>query len=166
MNAATRTLRLYAVTGLILTLAWTGGCDSISRRGSSDANFNADGTNVLSATVDDPVHGYFELVAQKLPAESGDWEFSVRSKRANFKPQYEFHWNFDDGTNSSGTNQVHSFVEPGTYTITVTAIDNRGSAAFVLSLTIEIPMPVTVSGGTNATAIATPAIEAIMLRRA
>ncbi len=141
MHAATRTLRLYAVTGLILMLACAGGCGSISRRGSSDANFTTDGTNVLSASVDDPLHGQFELVAQKLSAESDDWEFSVRSKRANDKPQYTFKWDFDDGTSSSGTSQVHSFEEPGTYTITVSALDARGSVAFVLSLVIEIPMP-------------------------
>jgi len=141
MHAATRTHRLYVVTGLILTLAWTGGCGSITRRGSSDANFTTDGTNVLSASVDDPVHGQYELVAQKLSATSNDWEFSVRASRASDKPQYTFQWDFDDGTISDGTSQVHSFSDPGTYTITVRAIDFRGSVAFVLSLIIEIPMP-------------------------
>jgi len=141
MHAATRTPRLYAVTGLVLTLAWTGGCGSISRRSSSDASFATDGTNVLSASADDPVHGQYELVAQELSATSGAWEFSVRTARANDKSQYTFEWDFDDGTVSSGTSQIHTFSEPGTYTITVRAIDFRGSVAFVLSLIIEIPMP-------------------------
>lgn len=95
--------------------------------------------NVLSASVDDPVAGQYELVAEKQSASSSDWSFSVRSARSVGKADYTFTWDFDDGTESTGLSQLHSFTEPGTYTVTVTAMTSRNAAAFVLTLTIEIP---------------------------
>jgi len=138
------------VSVLTVSMLLAGGCGSIEMRNSNDSATSNNG-EVLSASVDDPIRGEYRLVAEKQSTTSDEWAFSVRSARRSSKPHYTFQWDFDDGTVSEGTNQIHTFNEPGTYNVTVTAVTSRDAVAFVLSLTIEIPAednvePVAIAG--------------------
>jgi len=143
MRAMTRSLSWTDVRVLTVTLMLAGGCGSMEMRGPSGSAATDQGST-LSASVDDPVAGQYQLVAEKQSASSSDWSFSVRSSRSMGKADYTFTWDFDDGTKSTGLSQLHSFTEPGTYTVTVTAMTAQDAAAFVLTLTIEIPAEVNV----------------------
>lgn len=54
-------------------------------------------------------------------------------------------WNFGDGTESTGTKIIHKYKAPGTYTIKLTAIDDKG-----LSNTVSDTVTITTATGDNA----------------
>src|SRR5439155_21290792 len=39
-----------------------------------------------------------------------------------------YSWDFGDGTGDQGVSVVHAYTAPGTYTITLTVTDNRGTS--------------------------------------
>ncbi|MDR2549395.1 MAG: PKD domain-containing protein [Desulfobulbus sp.] len=56
----------------------------------------------------------------------------------------ELHWNFGDGSKGSGANTTHQYGTPGSYPITLTAIDNNGAVS-LYQLTINLTPPVKIA---------------------
>uniref|UniRef100_A0A7C1CFC2 PKD domain-containing protein n=1 Tax=Thermofilum adornatum TaxID=1365176 RepID=A0A7C1CFC2_9CREN len=45
-----------------------------------------------------------------------------------------WHWDFGDGTTSSDRNPTHVYVSPGTYTVTLTVRDNKGTEKSIIKI--------------------------------
>ena len=65
--------------------------------------------------------------------------FKPAANDANNDP-LAYHWDFDDGINSTKDAPNHIYADPGTYTITLTVTDTRGGET-VETLTVEIIKP-------------------------
>jgi len=97
--------------------------------------------DVLPATVIEEVaaqEGY-EIVALESGEKPGEWLLTVKTRRPRPDDDFRFEWSFSDDTaGHKGTEQTHTFSEPGSYVVTVTALDRRGAVAFVLSLHLDV----------------------------
>ncbi len=66
-----------------------------------------------------PPSAYFLYVRQGFTMEFEDRSWDADGNITSW------HWNFGDKTNSTEQNPTHTFVEPGTYTVTLTVTDNK-----------------------------------------
>ena len=57
-----------------------------------------------------------------------------------------YSWEFGDGATSNEINPTHTYQEPGTYTIELTATNGCGSTTFIESITIDAPLIAGFSG--------------------
>ena len=98
---------------------------------------NASGSNTLTESN--------FITVQDVP--NADFNLSVIGHNANFFNQSSganfYNWDFGDpasGMNtSSATNPSHTYLSDGTYTITLTAINNCGSDVYTFNLNINTP---------------------------
>jgi hypothetical protein len=75
-------------------------------------------------------------VNQKPMAEAGATQTVIAKKPVTFDGSVSidpdgsiesFVWNYGDGSSSSGVTQIHVFMVPGTFTVTLTVTDNEGA---------------------------------------
>lgn len=62
--------------------------------------------------------------------------FNGRGTRDNYEV-VAYEWDFDDGTTATGDTATHTFADPGTYTVTLTAVDAVGQAS-TDTMTLEV----------------------------
>lgn len=73
-----------------------------------------------------------------LPNETGS--FSITTN-ADAKQPVEVTWTFGDDNSSSGAATTHSFANPGTYTVTALATNNKGKFSDSRSFTVVVAPP-------------------------
>lgn len=76
-----------------------------------------------------------------------------------------YRWDFGDGTTASGVNADHVYAEPGTYTVSLTVVDDAGSScsATTDTLTVTVNAPPVADGGGDREAWVGGANDAILL---
>jgi PKD repeat protein len=52
-----------------------------------------------------------------------------------------WYWDFGDGSTSTGPNQEHSYLLPGTYTVTLTVSNAKGTDAETQEIIVSAPTP-------------------------
>jgi len=89
--------------------------DAALRSGTASTSIRVIGSLVttISAT---PDHGVVPLTVSFTASPSGG------------EPPYSFEWNLGDGETSSLRNPSHTYVSPGTYTVTVTVTDSSANS--------------------------------------
>lgn len=109
----------------VMVRGWTGdvGFTGLSLVGSFDVASNQPPTAAFSASTSD-------LTATFNAAGSSDPDGSISS----------YSWNFGDGTTGSGVNATHIYAQGGTFTVTLTVMDNDGA-------TDSVSQSVTVTAG-------------------
>jgi len=69
-----------------------------------------------------------------------------------------FHWNFGDGNTGTGINVTNTYASAGTYTVTLTVVDDKGAsstdAAVVIVQALPANMPPVANAGADQTALA------------
>ena len=133
---------LLAVSfGLILFVL---GCGAIPTDSSpTDPGGGAGGSpdpGILPASVvdeTDAAYGDYNIVAAKTDKSSSNWDFTVQARRG-LNDNLAFEWDFGDGRTYGGLTQSFTFDGPGTYQIMVTAYDQQGNKAFVLTLNLDV----------------------------
>ncbi len=68
-------------------------------------------------------------------------EFSSAASKDPDGTISSFEWDFGDGEKSAEPNPTHTYTEPGTYEVTLTAIDDHGLAAQDTAIRIEVQEP-------------------------
>lgn len=104
--------------------------------GPNGAQSGADG--IVDAPL--PLNFSADPVFEQLIA---DFDFTIDGLEVSFINQSSaprFEWSFGDGSGSSLINPVHSFGQPGTYTVTLLAIDSvcGDTASFTRNINIEL----------------------------
>lgn len=113
-NAGTQNITLTAVNAIT-------GCDST-------VTFN-----VQTGALPEPVI--------QLPAFSGCIPLSAPFAGNVVNPNYNYSWNFGDGTTAQGPAPVHQYSLPGIYNIQLIATNNTGCADTVISQVEAFPIP-------------------------
>ncbi|MCX6270722.1 MAG: PKD domain-containing protein [Bacteroidetes bacterium] len=103
--------------------------------------YNQAGTYLICLTVSDPATGCQDtwcdsLVVGTNPNPCHNWiTWTVNTgflgvafigHVANGTPPYTYLWNFGDGTTATTVDPLHTYTQPGTYTVSLTTIDATG----------------------------------------
>ena len=67
-------------------------------------------------------------------------EFSATANETA-RPPISYSWNFGDGVTTDGTAVAHAFIEPGSYTVTVTASNRNGRYSISNSANVLVMNP-------------------------
>ena len=77
-----------------------------------------------------------DCVSTLLTGESGTF---TANTNADATQPVTYRWDFGDGTTGTGMSTTHSWTTPGTYTVTVTASNERASDTGSCTVTVEAP---------------------------
>jgi PKD repeat protein len=80
------------------------------------------------ANANGPYFGHSRIAIQFSSAGSSDPDGTIAS----------YHWNFGDGTTSSGPNPTHTYALPGTYTAALTVTDNLGTSSMASTAQVHV----------------------------
>ncbi len=113
--------------------------------GSGDGKVIAFGEDELIADANGPYYGFVNMPIQYTGSAYGGI------------PSYSWFWDFGDGNTSDEQNPIHTYINTGNYTVTLTVTDNENSISTdITQAYIEIPnMPPdkpTITGQTNGNA--------------
>ncbi|MEX2400765.1 MAG: PKD domain-containing protein [Rhodothermales bacterium] len=101
-------------------------------------NGRATDTSTCSVTVREPVPAsIIGIEASQTRFEvCGPVEIDFTSNVDGDEP-VEYSWNFGDGSTGTGENPSHTYTEPGTYTVTLTATNSAGSDTRSITIVAE-----------------------------
>ncbi|VVB60063.1 PKD domain protein [uncultured archaeon] len=121
----------------------SGGSDGGDGGGSS-ANENK--KPIADASAGEPYHGYVNSAIAFDGSKSNDPDGNLT----------KWFWVFGDNTNETGKTVQHTYLEPGTYTVTLTVTDNEGAintdtTTCVITQPNRLPTTPIITGPTNGT---------------
>ncbi len=90
--------------------------------------------NVLTGSLPPPVIN--------APSLSGCAPLSAAFTGNTAHPDYNYFWDFGDGTTGYGSNPIHNYFNPGTYNVTLSASNNTGCASIATATINVYPSPV------------------------
>ena len=91
------------------------------------------------------------IVVDELLVSEGDsihFDGSTSSDSASDKPHLTYLWDFGDGTTGIGTNMNHAFSDSGSYTVSLTVSDGKGTNTTQVEIEVE-NLPPTANAGTS-----------------
>ena len=119
---------------------------SFSQSGQYEVTFTASNTagevsETLTVQVTDPPvpAGIATINADPSPATAGQEVTFTSNVRGDAPITYS--WDFGDGNTGSGESATHTYDEPGTYTVTLSASNNVGDDSRSLTLMVEPDLP-------------------------
>jgi PKD repeat protein len=89
-----------------------------------------------------PTPSVGETVTFNASTSTCDWNSTTQE----YVPIVSYEWDFGDGTDGTGVIETHTYTEQGTYNVTLTITDEKGTNG---TLSIEIEVGSNVDGGTD-----------------
>jgi PKD repeat protein len=105
------------------------------------SNEAGEASQTLTVTAEEPPQPaqVVSVNADPNPADEGT-SVSFSANVGGDSP-ISYNWNFGDGATGSGESPTHTYDEPGTYTVELTASNEAGESSRTLTMTVERALP-------------------------
>ena len=105
------------------------------------SNEAGEASETLTVTAEEPPQPpqVMSVNANPNPVDAGEAVSFSSNVQGDSPLSYE--WSFGDGTTGSGETPSHTYEEPGTYTVDLTASNEAGESSQTLTMTVERALP-------------------------